>query len=348
MVKSPRKGLWRAASRRVRRHEPDHDSSQPTPDDGEDAEQKLIRVKVASHGLKTVFQPIVDLRTGGTVGAEALSRFTTPPLQPPDIWFAEAADVGLEIELEVAALDLALQQLRRLPSGLYLSVNASPATILSSDFRSVLSDVTAERVVLELTEHTGIEDYDRFREAIRELRAKGLRLAIDDAGAGFSSFRHILNLSPDIIKLDIALTRGIDSDPARKALGSALLSFGLDAYNATIVAEGIETAGEMDTLRALGCNYGQGFYLGKPGDMHRLALRHGPQANVRSLRGELRRELARGGSAERLTLPHSNEANSFAASLALFAEITESLDLKDESRWTGGVLPRRAPSRLRS
>jgi len=296
-----------------------------------DEDQKLIRVRIASHGLKTVFQPIVDLRTGGTVGAEALSRFTTPPVRPPDIWFAEAADVGMEVELEVAALELALKQLQRLPSGLYLSINASPATMVSPEFRSVISDVTAERVVLELTEHTGIEDYQQFREAIAELRSRGLRLAIDDAGSGFSSFRHILNLQPDIIKLDIALTRGIDSDPARKALGSALLSFGLDAYNAVVVAEGIETAGEMDTLRALGCKYGQGFYLGKPGDMQRLAARRGPQVNLESLGGAERREK----SPHTGDRPFTSADDGYAKFRAIFAEIEESLAIKEKGRWGG-------------
>jgi EAL domain-containing protein (putative c-di-GMP-specific phosphodiesterase class I) len=122
-------------------------------------------------------------------------------------------------------------------------------------------------VVLELTEHTGIDDYHLFGEAIAELRSNGLRLAVDDAGAGFSSFRHILNLRPDIIKLDIALTRGIDTDPARRALGSAMLTFGLDAYNASIVAEGIETQSELATLQGLGCHYGQGYLLGRPAQM---------------------------------------------------------------------------------
>jgi len=128
-----------------------------------------------------------------------------------------------------------------------------------------LSDVPAERVVLELTEHTEVHDYGKFEETIENLRSKGVRLAVDDAGAGYSSFRHILNLRPDVIKLDIGLTRGIDGDPARRALGSALLTFGLDAYNASVVAEGIETEGEFKTLRALGCPFGQGYYLGRPG-----------------------------------------------------------------------------------
>jgi len=169
---------------------------------------------------------------------------------------------------EPAAYDrLRRRVLWKLPTGLYLSINASPATIVSAEFRAAMAEIPAERVVLELTEHTGIDDYHLFGEAIAELRSNGLRLAVDDAGSGFSSFRHILNLRPDIIKLDIALTRGIDTDPARRALGSAMLTFGLDAYNASIVAEGVETQSELATLQGLGCHYGPGYYLGRPAQM---------------------------------------------------------------------------------
>jgi EAL domain-containing protein (putative c-di-GMP-specific phosphodiesterase class I) len=229
--------------------------------------EKFVRITLADRSLQTVFQPIVDLRTGGTVGAEALARFTAPPFRTPDLWFAEAAELGLGTELEVTALRSALEQLVKLPTGLYLSINASPATIVSAEFRAAMAEIPAERVVLELTEHTGIDDYHLFGEAIAELRSNGLRLAVDDAGSGFSSFRHILNLRPDIIKLDIALTRGIDTDPARRALGSAMMAFGLDAYNASIIAEGIETKSELNTLQGLGCHYGQGYYLGRPSQM---------------------------------------------------------------------------------
>lgn len=229
--------------------------------------EKFVRITLADRSMQTVYQPIVDLRTGATVGAEALARFTAPPFRTPDLWFAEAAELGLGTELEVSALRSALEQLVKLPAGLYLSINASPATIVSAEFRAALAEIPAERVVLELTEHTGVDDYHLLAEAIAEMRSNGLRLAVDDAGAGFSSFRHILNLRPDIIKLDIALTRGIDTDPARRALGSAMLAFGLDAYNASIVAEGIETPSELSTLQGLGCHYGQGYYLGRPAQM---------------------------------------------------------------------------------
>jgi len=230
-----------------------------------DQRQKVIRGTLANQEFEIVFQPIVDLRTGGVAGAEALTRFEMAPDRSPDVWFAEAREIGLGVELEMAALRLALGQLRQLPSGLYLSLNASPDTMMSSEFRALVAEAPAERVVLELTEHECIDDYDLFERAANQLRSHGVRLAVDDAGAGYSSFRHILNLHPDIIKLDIGLTRGIDGDPARRALGSAMLAFGLDAFGAAIVAEGIETEGEFKTLRGLGCRFGQGFYLGRPG-----------------------------------------------------------------------------------
>ncbi len=230
--------------------------------------RELIRATIANHSFETLLQPIVDLRSGGAVGVEALARFANKPIRPPDVWFAEAALLDLGVELEMAALHVALQQLRRLPNGLYLSLNASVETIMSEEFRTSMEDVSAERIVLELTEHHEVHDYLLFEQAVRNLRSKGVRLAVDDAGSGYSSFRHILNLHPDIIKLDIGLIRGIDGDPARRALGSALLTFGLDAYNASIVAEGIETEGEFRTLRGLGCPFGQGYYLGRPGRLH--------------------------------------------------------------------------------
>jgi EAL domain-containing protein (putative c-di-GMP-specific phosphodiesterase class I) len=277
--------------------------------------EKFVRINLADRSLQTVFQPIVDLRSGGTVGAEALARFTAPPFRAPDLWFAEAAELGLGTELEVTALRSALEQLAMLPSGLYLSINASPATIVSPEFRAAMAAIPAERVVLELTEHTGVDDYHLFGEAIAELRSNGLRLAVDDAGSGFSSFRHILNLRPDIIKLDIALTRGIDTDPARRALGSAMLAFGLDAYNASIVAEGVETRSELTTLQGLGCHYGQGYYLGRPAQMSVLP-----------------RQMAQAGASPSPGLRRST----FDPDLILTPDMAAELERRHQAESTGG------------
>ena len=226
--------------------------------------ERRIRHTIQNRTLETHFQPIVNLNTGLSLGTEALSRFTDDPTRSPDLWFAEAASVGLGTELEIAALDLALSQMNRLPSDMYLSINASVETILSEEFHESLAQVDAERVVLEVTEHTPIGDYEEFAASVAGLRSRGIRLAVDDAGAGYAGFGHLLDLRPDIIKLDIALTRGIDRDPARQALGRALLRFGLEMFQTTMVAEGIETKEELATLRSLGCAVGQGFALGRP------------------------------------------------------------------------------------
>ncbi len=215
------------------------------------------------------FQPIVDLRSGTTVGVEALARFAPLPIRPPDVWFAEAAAIGLGVDLEILALNLALENLHHLPAGLLMSLNASVEAVMSERLGPILADVPAERIVLEITEHTPIVDYANFERCIQAVRSRGVRLAVDDAGTGFSNLHHILNLEPEVIKIDMALIHGIDRDPARQALVRALLQFGLDAYNASIVAEGIETRGELGTLRELGCPYGQGFFLGRPARLPR-------------------------------------------------------------------------------
>ena len=220
---------------------------------------------VEQRALRTVFQPIVDLRTGALVGAEALSRFTLAPEMTPDRWFAVAAEVGLGTELELLAVETALAAAQGLPPHLYLSVNLSPTTLRSGRLPGLLaaSGWPPERLVVEITEHTRVEDYGSLEGCLAELRAPGFRLAVDDAGAGYASFRHILGLRPEYIKLDRALVDGIDTDPARRALVSAVVTFG-DEVGASVIAEGIETSGELQSARRLGVAAGQGYLLGRP------------------------------------------------------------------------------------
>jgi len=228
-------------------------------------------------GLGVVFQPIVELRDGTMIGAEALARFAHEPTRTPDLWFGEAAEVGLGIELELAAIHAALIELARLPSGTYLSLNASPETVASDGLADVLSATPGERLVIEVTEHAPVADYDALNAKLDVLRARGIRLAVDDAGAGFASLRHILRLAPDIIKLDISLTRDIDTDPVKRALASSLVTFAPE-IGASITAEGVETADELGALRALGVGSAQGYYLARPGP---LPLAVGSLAPVR-------------------------------------------------------------------
>jgi EAL domain-containing protein (putative c-di-GMP-specific phosphodiesterase class I) len=216
--------------------------------------------------LRVVVQPIADLLSGQVVGVEALSRFNASPERAPDLWFAEANEVGLGLELELKAVRGALDLVDSLPPNVYLAVNLSPDTIASPRFVELMDGVPPERVVLEVTEHAPIEDYGILAKSLESFRARGCRLAVDDAGAGFASFRHILRLNPDIIKLDMTLTRNIDQDPARRALASGLISFASD-LGAKIIAEGLETTSELGALRTLGVRLGQGYYLARPGPL---------------------------------------------------------------------------------
>ena len=220
--------------------------------------------------LRMVFQPIVELVSGEVVGYEALSRFASEPVRPPNEWFSEAASVGLGVDLELHALQVALADWNRSPADAYLSLNVSPQTAMSPRLIALLENAPCALIVLEVTEHAGIDDYGALGEALVRLRSRGLRIAIDDAGAGYSSLRHILNLRPDIIKLDIALTRGIDTDPARQALAIALVSF-RNEIDAILVAEGIESKGELEMLVQLGLSHGQGYYLGRPAELPQRA-----------------------------------------------------------------------------
>lgn len=208
-------------------------------------------------------QPIKDLATMALIGSEALTRFTSHPERTANNWFAQAAACGgLEVA-ELAIVRQAIPLLQNLPPTAYLSMNVSPRTLSSAALREMIAAVFGERLVFELTEHDAVSNYDQVCESLNLLRAHGARLAIDDFGAGYSNFRHVLGLSPDFIKLDISIVRGIESDRAKKALTAALVTFCRD-LNVGLIAEGIETGAEKATLRQLGVRSGQGYLLGKP------------------------------------------------------------------------------------
>lgn len=212
--------------------------------------------------MAIVLQPVCRLGDGRAVGHEALSRFAGRPHRPPDHWFRAAGTVGAGERLELVALERALQRLGDLPAGTFLSVNASPETFAGSAARRLLSD-HAERLVLEITEHAQVLDYDELARDLRPLRERGARVAVDDAGAGFASLRHILRLAPDLIKLDRSLVAGIEDDAPQQALAGGLISFA-EKIGAAIVAEGIEEPEELAMLRELGVGLGQGYLLARP------------------------------------------------------------------------------------
>jgi EAL domain-containing protein (putative c-di-GMP-specific phosphodiesterase class I) len=215
--------------------------------------------------IRVVYQPVFGLATLEIVGYEALARFDREPVRGPDVWFAVAHQAGMGLELELAAIRAAVARFSELPASAYLALNASPATAVSEELATLLLDLPPERLVLEITEHALVLDYDALGAGLERLRARGVRLSIDDAGAGFASLRHILLLAPDIIKLDISLTRGIDVHRGRRSLASALIAFAAE-MGIGIEAEGIETAAELEALRGLGAGFGQGYLLGRPGE----------------------------------------------------------------------------------
>jgi EAL domain-containing protein (putative c-di-GMP-specific phosphodiesterase class I) len=232
-----------------------------------------IRSVIQRNRLSIVFQPIVELASGKIVGAEALSRFDAEPKRSPDVWFAEAWEVGLGIELELSAVRSAVAQRAQFPDGAYMSFNVAPETLLSSGLSEALSDVPPDRFVIELTEHMAVEKYEPLIEAIRGYRRKGFKLAMDDVGAGYAGLSQLLRIGPALVKLDLSLTRGVHADPAKQALAAAAVTFASRVGN-KLVAEGIETAEDMQTLRVLGIQYGQGYYFAKPGPLP-LQVRHG-------------------------------------------------------------------------
>lgn len=227
--------------------------------------ERVERV-IEGREFSMAFQPIFDIEDGSLVGAEALARFGSLPMRSPQAWLAEADAVGLLVDLDLALARAAIAELPRLPAAAYLSVNVSPETAVSEELPKLLGETDAARIVLEMTEHAPIDEYEGLREALRPLRESGIRIAVDDAGAGFASLRHIVRLEPDLIKLDITLTRDIDSDPVRQALAVALVSFAKQ-IDAAVIAEGVETQRQLDALRRAGIRYAQGFYLGRPGPM---------------------------------------------------------------------------------
>jgi EAL domain-containing protein (putative c-di-GMP-specific phosphodiesterase class I) len=227
--------------------------------------ERLARIDAASatNGMHMVFQPIVELEGRGVVGVEALARFACLPDRPPDEWFAEALAVGRGTELELLAIERAVAQVDSLPSDAFVSLNVSPTAASAPALDACLAGIPGPRIVLELTEHTRVRDYDGLRVCLDRFRDRGVRIAVDDAGAGYAGLQHILNLQPDVIKLDLMLTRDVDTDPARRALSACLVTFARE-IGAEVVAEGIETPAQLETLRALGIRWGQGFYLGRP------------------------------------------------------------------------------------
>ncbi len=222
----------------------------------------LIEAIIRDRAFVPVFQAITTVPDREIVAYEALTRFTDGVR--PDHHFANASAVGLGIELELVTLEAAVRAAERIPYDLWLTLNVSPAAIESGARLARVLRLSHHPLILELTEHVAVEDYGRLRTALKELRVP-FRIAVDDAGAGYASMTHVVELGPSLVKLDISLVRGIDADPVRQALIAGMLFFS-ERTDCRLLAEGIETEAELATLAAIGVPLGQGYLLGRPGE----------------------------------------------------------------------------------
>ncbi len=207
-----------------------------------------------------VYQPIVELSTGAIVGYEALTRFADG--SRPDETFSMALECGLGIKLETATIAAALAAARRLPKRAWLSLNVSPSLLADVDRLGAALGLRTRQLVLEITEHEVIDAYGPLRDAVLRL-GPDVRLAVDDAGAGVANFRHLVELRPDFVKIDMSLVRGVDSDVSRQAVVAGILHFAVAAH-CQVIAEGIETEEELAKVTELGVTLGQGYLLGRP------------------------------------------------------------------------------------
>ncbi len=224
----------------------------------DESRRQAIAELIDQRALRTVFQPVVRLPKAEICGYEALTRFDNG--SPPDVVIAEAHEVGLGLELEELCIDVALQSVDRLAPGMFLSLNMSAQTVLAGTAARALAAYD-QQMVVELTEHAEVTDYPAVRETLANY--PNLKLAVDDAGAGFASMRHILELAPAYVKLDRGLVHNVDTDPARDALVAGMRHFA-NLTGTELIAEGVETAREATVLEWLGVELAQGYFFGRP------------------------------------------------------------------------------------
>lgn len=237
--------------------------------EGPDADPAIVAVLdqvIADRAFHTVYQPIYALTDGRLHAFEALTRFDAEPRRTPDVWFRTAAAVGRGVDLEVAAIELALAGSTEIPPTVALAVNASPETLADPRLAAIIKANPARIIAIEVTEHAAVSDYRMLADVVAGLRELGALLSVDDAGAGFASLRHIIHLMPETIKIDLSLTQGVGSSPLKRALAGALVEFA-GATGAFTVAEGVEEPEDLVAWASLGATAVQGYLTGRPGGL---------------------------------------------------------------------------------
>jgi EAL domain-containing protein (putative c-di-GMP-specific phosphodiesterase class I) len=242
-------------------------------------ESRKIGQLIADADLNIVLQPIFDIRDGHCLGVEALSRFPDAFGSPAHV-FGAAHRAGLGFALEQLALQRAVTVVPTLASDQFLSLNLTPSVAYELAATTTEdTDVDLSAFVLEITEHAVVESYAKLRRRLRRWREQGLRLAIDDAGAGYASLSHVVELEPDMIKIDRSLIDGSANDRARRSAISAFVALAAD-LEAIVIAEGVELAADLAAVRELGIDAAQGYLLGRPTADHSQVTRWAAGSDV--------------------------------------------------------------------
>jgi len=228
--------------------------------------ERDFRVVIDERHFHIAFQPVIDLGRRTVLGVEALARFSPDPRQTPDLWFADASAFGLDEDLELAVVSMALDAASLCPADMFLAINLSPAVAMSERLHDRVREAKDLSLVLEVSDRALTPDVGALATALARLRDHGARFAIDDAGSGAHGFGHFEELMPDMIKIDAAVVAQIGHDQAGVAMAAEIVGVA-EALGATVVGEGIETAAQREHLMALGVRCGQGFLLGRPGPL---------------------------------------------------------------------------------
>lgn len=238
-------------------------ADQPPPPDPTGPRDRILRI-IGREAVDFAFQPIGEIDTLRVTGVEAFARFRTRPRRPPHVWLEEAERLGLRRDLELTTVLAALRYLERIPADCYLALKLSDEVARSPELVELVRGWPCHRVVLELSERAMPVDDEQPTDALGELRGRGVRMAVDAGSTGFPGMRHVFRLSPDLIKLDASITRGIQSDdPTRQALAGSLVALAR-RIGASVVANGVETERELQLLRQIGVRWAQGYYLARP------------------------------------------------------------------------------------
>jgi EAL domain-containing protein (putative c-di-GMP-specific phosphodiesterase class I) len=231
----------------------------------------LLRPILEGQTVQAVYQPLVDVVDRRILGFEALTRVPDSPFRTPDLLFRAAEEAGALWTLERLCRRRALETHPVAGGGELLFLNVERDSfrdpeLIGPSFRDELERVSLEpsQVVLELTEHTLIRDFAAFRARLRACRERGFRLAMDDVGTGYCGLQAIAEIQPDYLKIDMMLIRDLHSHPIKRELVATIRRFA-ESTNTTLIAEGVETREELESLAALGVRHVQGYLFARPG-----------------------------------------------------------------------------------